>query len=263
MSETSSKIASGIERYTLATGEYRYLAGTADGAALPEEGSDKILITLLALNLILLAFFVVLNASSSFDAERVRAVAASARTSLFFDFDEREKAEALSYRGALSSFRDSISDQFAAILSPDQGAAIVPGIRMASDRVEVDVPATIFFQSDGTLYVPLPTLDGLATVMGTPPAGYRAELAIRSSVSSTQHETMFARLAVLADALVARGVSATVMSAGLVSEVSAGTETVARVPTLRFSFFLLSADDSRSHAPSLTMIGSSEEKAGR
>lgn len=105
---------SGLERYTKVTGEYRYDAVAADDAEQPEDGSDRILITLLALNLILLAFFVVLNAASSFDAERVRAVAASARTSLFFDFEERERAEQVSYRGALSGFRDSIADQFAA-----------------------------------------------------------------------------------------------------------------------------------------------------
>jgi hypothetical protein len=263
VSETSSKIVSGLERYTLATEEYRSRAGNVDGAALSEEGSDRILITLLALNLILLAFFVVLNASSSFDVDRVRAVAASARSSLFTDFEERKKVEALSYQTALSDFRDSIADQFASILSPEQSATIVPGIRVASDRVEVDVPATIFFQSDGTLYAPLPTLDGLATVMGTPPAGYRAELAIRGTESSAQHEAMFARMAALANALVARGVSATVMSAGLLSEVSVGTETVARDPTLRFSFLLLSADDDRRHAPRLNVIESANEEVGR
>lgn len=182
MRETSSNDVNGLTRDVAATA---YGPGVIAGTAMSDERSpDGILITLLALNLILLAFFVVLNATSSFDAERVRAVAASARSNLFFDIDEREQVEAVSYRGALSNFRDSIADQFAPVLSPETGSVVRADIRMGDDRVEVDVPVTVFFRSDGTLYSPLPTLDGLAAVIGTPPAGYRAELAVRVSASA-------------------------------------------------------------------------------
>jgi len=263
VSETSFKVLGNLKRYTLATGEYRYDESAAEGAELPGDGSERILITLLALNLILLAFFVVLNAASSFDAERVRAVAASARTSLFFDFDERARAEILSHRGALSGFRDSIADQFASVLPSDQGAANFLGVRVGSDRVEVDVPATVFFRSDGTLYAPLPTLDGLATVMSSPPGGYRAELAIRGSRSSTPSDTAVNRIAVLADSLVSRGVSATVLSAGLLSRAGLSAEAAGDVPTLRFSFFLQNIDDNESHVSDLTIPASFDEGAGQ
>lgn len=240
---------------------YGYGPSVVVGADVPDERSpDGILITLLALNLILLAFFVVLNATSSFDAERVRAVAASARTSLFFDIDEREEAEAVSYRGTLSNFRDSIADQFAPVLSPVSGSVVRAEIRMGDDRVEVDVPVSVFFRSDGTLYLPLPTLDGLAAVIGTPPTGYRAELAVRATAPATPQTTMVARVATLADDLVARGIPATALSAGLLSGAETRPGTDERVPVLRFSFFLLNADDDASHASRLAMPASVRER---
>ncbi len=261
MSEISSNGAYGLTHDIPAAGS-AYGPGAAAGAALSDERSpDGILITLLALNLILLAFFVVLNATSSFDADRVRAVAASARTSLFSDVDVREEAEAESYRSALSNFRDSIADQFAPVLFPASDSVVRADIRIGGDRVEVDVPATVFFRSDGTLYSPLPTLDGLAAVVGTPPAGYRAELAIRATAPAANQTPMVRRVATLADDLVARGIAATALSAGLLpgADIAPGAE--ARVPVLRFSFLLLSTDDDASHASRLAMSTPAREGA--
>ena len=224
-------------------GEYTYDSSDVSSIDVSHGGSDRFLITLLALNLILLAFFVVLNAASSFDTERVRAVAASARATIFSSFEERERAEALSYRGALSGFRDSVADQFASVLPAIQAGSDAPTVRAGSDRVEVDVPATIFFKSDGTLYDPLPTLDGLAAVVGTPPEGYRAELAIRGTANTLMAEDMVGRIAVLADTLVSRGIPATALSAGLLSNTNTSQSASTNSPTLRFSFFLQSTED--------------------
>ncbi len=263
VSEASSKIQSNLNRYTLMAGEYRYDSSGVPSVDVPSGGSDRILITLLALNLILLAFFVVLNAASSFDTERVRAVAASARTTIFSSFEERDRAEALSYRGALSGFRDSVADQFASVLPSSQDESSVPTVRVGSDRVEVDVPATIFFRNDGTLYDPLPTLDGLAAVIGTPPEGYRAELAIRGSGAMLSDESLVDRLAVLADNLVSRGIPATALSAGVLSNTNAAQSVSANSPSLRFTFFLQSVEEDSLNLHGLSEPRLANEETGR
>ena len=212
---------------------------------------DSILITLLALNLILLAFFVVLNATSTFDADRVRAVAASARATFL---DDRAETEKLSYRGALSGFRDSIADQFALVSSPELGTNNRTDIRMGDDRIEVVVPASVFFRDNGALYSPLPTLDGIAAVMSSPPLGYRAELAVSVTALNTDLNFMMEQISVLADSLVARGISATVLSAGLLSKPVLERTRGEYIPLLRFSFFLMKTYDDKSQAVRLSIL---------
>jgi hypothetical protein len=186
---------------------------------------DRILLTLLALNLMLVAFFVVMNASASFDKSRTRAAADSmasvTRTETVVPVDAG--------RGiAMISFRTAVADIFAAFFPANQ----IPSESRSSDRVEVNVPVTAFFGDDGTFQEPVALLERIAGVIGAPPSGYRAELFIRGASERLTSD----QLAALAQALVQRGAEPPQLSVGVL-------EPGADAANLRFTFLLMDADD--------------------
>jgi hypothetical protein len=183
---------------------------------------DRILLTLLALNLMLVAFFVVMNASATFDKSRTRAVVDSMSTLT------REEPAAAGRGIAMISFRMAVADIFAAFFPANQ----IPSESRSSDRVEVNVPVAAFFGDDGAFQEPAALLARIAGVIAAPPSGYRAELFIRGSSDRLTSD----QLAALAQALVGRGTDQTQLSVGVL-------EPGAEPTNLRFTFLLMDADD--------------------
>lgn len=191
-----------------------------------EAARDRVLLTLLALNLMLLAFFVVLNSSASFDKARLKAVSESLLSSTVRN--ERAAAAENSQRVVFATLRTAVADAFAAFLPANQ----IPVEHPNTDRVEVDVPADAFFESDMSPEL-RGVLDRVAAIVAVPPTGYTAELYIRGSSGDGAENN----LAALAQGLVRRGVAPTQLSIGFLNPGEASA------PILRFTFLLLDADD--------------------
>lgn len=179
-----------------------------------EANRDRILITLLALDLMLMAFFVVMNSAASFDAKRGAQVASSLAPA---EIKTETLVTGTAARVAASAqLRAAVTDVFDAFLP--QGASASAD---ADDgRVEVDMPGA--FADTGTL--PPDVIAGLARVMDNPPPGYRTELLIRAQEDP-------AKLARMAYALAAGGVARDALSVGMLSAGQQGP--------LHFTFLLL------------------------
>lgn len=191
-----------------------------------EANRDRILITLLALDLMLMAFFVVMNSAATFDAKRSAEVASSMAPP---DIKAEPKAETLvtgtaARVAASAQLRAAVTDVFDAFLP--QGAAASVG---ADDgRVDVDMPSAVADMDA----LPVDMIAGLARVMGNPPSGYRTELLIRAQDDP-------AKLARMAHDLAAGGIAADTLSVGTMS---LGTRSATSEDTqgpLRFTFLLL------------------------
>jgi hypothetical protein len=196
------------------------------------------MLTLLALGLMLLAFFAVLNSTASFDQRRTRDVVDSLQTTFMraqavVVDDAATVSVDATHRAAVDALRASVADMFAGILAGDQSVLTGPLENLNTDRVEVDVPASAFFDGAGNLRDPLPILDSIVAVAGTAPTGYRMEMAVRAADGVTD------RLAIFADNLVHRGFSPTALSVGALS----GNQTATGVAKLRFTFMLLDTGD--------------------
>ena len=191
-----------------------------------EVARDRVLLTLLALNLMLLAFFVALNSSASFDKARMKAVGESLLSS-----SAREEQTAVAentQRVAFATLRTAVADAFAAFLPPNQ----IPVEHPNTDRVEVDVPAEAFLEGDTSPEL-RGVFDRVAAIVAVPPPGYAAELFIRGSSGDGAENN----LATLAQALVRRGMAPTQLSIGFLNPGEASE------PILRFTFVLLAAND--------------------
>jgi hypothetical protein len=210
----------------------------AGASAKTESAADRILLTLLALGLMLLAFFVVLTASASYDQSRARDVARSMQAIFVPAKDATESkgeggATDVDLQAAVSALRLAVSDVFTGILPREAN-----GKKSDQDRVEIDVPMSIFFADNEAVLFPLPALDKLVSVLNAPPAGYRMELVVRAAGETPDAALDQARIAALAEGLVRHGLAATALSVGMLQD---SATTGARV--LRFTFLLLNADD--------------------
>ncbi len=211
-----------------------------------ESAGDRILLTLLALGLMLLAFFVVLTTAGTLDQRRIRDVAKSVQMS----FERPDQATdtspvpgegAAAQRAGVASLRAAVANIFADVINSDQTIATDTASRPSADRVEVDVPLALFFDGQGALN-PLPLLDRIVAVMSSAPPEYRMELFARASVARGNMVHVQTQLAQLADGLVQRGLGPTMLSVGAhqTGEIGPG-----RADTLRFSFLILErVDDS-------------------
>jgi hypothetical protein len=206
------------------------------------ETGDRIMLTLLALGLMLLAFFVVLTSSASFDERRMRDVVLSVQTAFVPARDEGEDEATViddgALRAAVGALRIAVSEIFVGILPIDTSAPSKTA--MTPDRVEIDVPMTAFFAENEAVLFPLPILEKLVALITAPPAGYRMELVVRAAGETTDAVLERARIAALADGLVRRGLPRAALSVGVLQE-AAGAKPGARA--LRFTFLLLDADD--------------------
>ena len=153
-----------------------FVAPTPQGVLAPyareggqESAADRVLLTLLALGLMLLAFFVVLTSTATFDQRRMRDVVQSVHTT-FVPAKEKEqiKEETAAVDAALvaavSVLRTAVSDVFAGILPRDDAMPPAKG-RLDPDRVEIDVPVSLFFADAEAVLYPLPVLDKLVAVL--------------------------------------------------------------------------------------------------
>jgi hypothetical protein len=164
------------------------------GGAGPEAQGDRIFVTLLSLNFMLLAFFVVLGTTASFDHTRVNVVTANVRLAFAGNGeDEKVRTSRLSARQALQA---GVSQAFAEILP------LVNLFTMDnSDRIDVSVPAATFADIDAPGGRDAAILDSLAQVLQGAPAGYRYVLLLSAGDAS-------APAFGIAHAFSARGVSA-------------------------------------------------------
>ncbi len=204
-----------------------------------ESAGDRVLLTLLALGLMLLAFFVVLTSFGSFDARRMRGVAESMQST----FDHAAASDVVDVRlstetdrAAVNALRASVADIFANVVAGD--AAALTSADATQTRVDIDVPLALFFPGEGAELSSLPLLDKIIAVISAPPAGYRMELAARARVAQADMPLAQTRVAAFANTLVARGTAPTALAVGTLRDTSA-----APTPTLRFSFLLLGSDD--------------------
>jgi len=227
-------------------------ARLAPPASTSENPADRILLTFLALGLMLLAFFVVLTASASFDQRRMREVVQSVQTVFVAPRETATPVQTVlvdaALEAAISTLRANVSEIFSGMV-PRDDTPPAPGRNSANpDRVEIDVPMLLFFAADEAVLYPLPVLDSIVAVLGSPPAGYRMELVVRAAGDTLDPELDNARIAALADGLVRRGLASTALSVGALQNSS---DSGARA--LRFTFLLLSDDD--DHAAVRMMTG--------
>jgi hypothetical protein len=207
-----------------------------------ESPADRVLLMLLALSLMLLAFFVVLTSASTFDERRTLDAVKSVKMTFVRPHDQRGVSEQQNvgdsaHRAAVAALRVSISDVFAPLLV-GQAPESLGNDRVTPDRVEVDVPAALFFNDGGAALYPLPIIDKIITVLSAPPTGYRMELVVRLTTSGSDNQIDHARLAILADDLVRRGLSPTALSIGTLDNLPNAAK-----PSLRFTFLLLDTDE--------------------
>ncbi|MBY0511887.1 MAG: hypothetical protein K2P94_17260 [Rhodospirillaceae bacterium] len=200
------------------------------------------MLTLLALGLMLLAFFVVLTSTASFDQRRMREVVMSVQSTFVPAREEiKDKPAVIDdgvLRAAVGALRAAVSEIFVGILPVDNSAPSKTA--MTPDRVEIDVPMEIFFADHEAVLYPLPILEKLVALVNAPPAGYRMELVVRSAGETTAAALEQARIAALADGLVRRGLPLAALSVGVLQD-AAGANT--RERALRFTFLLLETDD--------------------
>lgn len=204
-----------------------------------DAGADRIMLTLLALGLMLLAFFVVLTSTATFDQRRMRDVVMSVQT-VFVPAraegkDERTVIDDGVLRAAVGALRVAVSEIFVGILPVDN--SVPSKTAMTPDRVEIDVPMAIFFAADEAVLYPLPILGKLVALINAPPAGYRMELVVRAAGETTDAALEQARIAALADGLVRRGLPMPALSVGVLQGANTGER------SLRFTFLLLETDD--------------------
>jgi hypothetical protein len=214
-----------------------------------ESAGDRILLTLLALGLMLLAFFVVLTTAGKLDERRIRDVAKSVQMSFERASENtgtsRVPSEgAASQRAGVAALRAAVANIFADVINSDQTIATDTTSRPNADRVEVDVPLALFFDGQGALN-PLPLLDRIVAVMGVAPPGYRMELFARATVARGEMAHVQTQLAQLADGLVQRGLGPTMLSVGAQQ---AGEIGPGYIGTLRFSFLMLESGDESATA---------------
>ena len=199
-----------------------------------EASRDRILITLLALDLMLMAFFVVMNSVATVDAQRT-AKAAAGMTAVEGAAPAATPVSAATLApgpgttarvAASAELRAAVADVFANFLP----AGSEPVAAADDGRIDVDMPPV---SGDD---LPEAVRAGLAQVMENPPPGYRTELVIRAS-----RDTAPARLAHMAQGLVDRGVTANALSVGTLTQGSsaAGSSAAGSSAAVRFTFLLL------------------------
>ena len=168
----------------------------------PDNPADRILLTFLALGLMLLAFFVVLTASASFDQRRMRDVVRSVQKVFVAPREIAPPVQNVPVDAALEAainvLRANVSEIFSGLVPRDDTPRSPGKSTPNPDRVEIDVPLPLFFAADEAVLYPLPVLDSIVAVLGTPPAGYRMELVVRAAGDMQDPALDGARLAALA-----------------------------------------------------------------
>ena len=175
-----------------------------------EEG-DRVFVTLLSLNFMLLAFFVVLGTTASVDAPRAASVTKSIQ--LVFAAPKSGEGTKVSLT-ARQAFQAGVSDAVASLLPPSGQVTITN-----NDRVDLTVSAETVRASAGD------APEAIAKLLRSAPAGLRYEMIIDGGAGDDAIR--------MAEDLIAHGVPATALMVGPDSADGAD---------LRFAFLLLDND---------------------
>ncbi len=190
------------------------------------------LVLTLSIGLQLLAFFVVLNATTAPDAARSRAVIASVQQSFRINstVPTADQTAAANKSAAQVVLRSSISEAFNRVLD---GRDIV--VRSDGDVLWVKAPVAAFFEPETqALRAVLPVLDRIAMVLDTPPDGLRYEMLITISNVDGANGVAAVQAGALAADLLRRGFSPSSFSLGAVAALE---------PTVTLAFVVRAEDD--------------------
>lgn len=218
---------------------YSDLPETMSEAARAEGNRDRVLITLLALNFLLMAFFAVMTAIAGETRATIVAPAplntSSAATSSTPNSPSAEAQARMleeERRRAVDLLRASVAQVFAPVIAAEDTWRVRRVELIGNDRVDIEVPFALFaspqYVADGDAI-----LAGIAGVLDPGPGGYRAELALRASHAETD-------VALLAQRLIAHGLAPAALSVGILKPVGGQASGEAM---LRFSFLLLDDND--------------------
>ena len=175
-----------------------------------EEG-DRVFVTLLSLNFMLLAFFVVLGTTASVDAPRAASVTKSLE--LVFAAPKTEAGSKVSLT-ARQAFQAGVNDAVASLLPPTGHINIAN-----SDRVDLTISGDTLRAAGSDAH------EAIAKLLRSAPAGLRYEMIIDGGAGDDAIR--------MAEDLIANGVPATSLMVGPDSADGAD---------LRFSFLLLDND---------------------
>lgn len=195
-------------------------AGTTPGLGVRLLGNQApTLLLLLSLNLLLIVFFVVLNANATADLERSRTVLGSLQRS--FGAGEREgelRIRPAARVAAQDALRTSVSVAFSAILD---GRDVV--VRNQTDRFSVTTPLAAFYEPDsGALKPALPVLSRLVEILAAPPEDYRIEMTVTVNAATEDDPLAMAQAAALAAEMLGRDVDTTLFAVGTARAVRPG-----------------------------------------
>lgn len=201
-----------------------------------EANRDRVMITLLALNFLLMAFFAVMTSLAGETRTTVVAPADSiaetadeaASTSLSPEAASQARLLEEERRRAVDLLRASVAQVFAPLIAAEETWRARTVERIGIDRVDIEVPFALFANPDHVAEGDT-ILAGIAGVVGTGVRGYRTDLALRASHPETD-------VALLAERLMAHGLSPSALSVGILKPAGAPQSGEAM---LRFSFLLL------------------------
>jgi hypothetical protein len=176
-------------------------------APAPADAGDRVFVTLLSLNFMLLAFFVVLGTAASVDAPRAATIARAVRLQFAAPADEGGVRKVT----ASQAFHAGVSEALAPAMPPSGRVSIDN-----ADRADVTVPADAFAAAAPDL------LESVARLLRAAPSGLRYELVIDGNGAEA-----------FVEGLIARGVPASLLLLGAAADSD----------DLRLSFVMLDADD--------------------
>ena len=204
-------------------------------AARSEANRDRVMVTLLALNFLLMAFFAVMTSIASetrstvvapADASQAQNASGGPNTDAALQARMLEEER----RRAVDLLRASVAQVFAPLIAPEDTWRIVE--RIGNDRVDIEVPFALF-ADPAHIQAGDAILAGIAGVVEPGVRGYRAELALRASHRETD-------VALLAQRLLMHGLAPAALSVGILKPVGGQ---ISGESMLRFSFFLLEDSD--------------------
>lgn len=199
-------------------------------AARTEANRDRVMITLLALNFLLMAFFAVMTAIAGEKRATVIAPSDATNAGSASSADSMAHARMLEEerRRGVDLLRASVAQVFAPVIAVEDAWRVRAVWNVGNDRVDIEVPFALFADpqhiAEGDAI-----LAGIAGVIDNGVRGYRTELALRASHPETD-------IALLAQRLMTHGLAPSQLSVGILKPVG-GQQTGEAL--LRFSFLLL------------------------
>ncbi|MBL8631239.1 MAG: hypothetical protein JNM81_16515 [Rhodospirillaceae bacterium] len=199
------------------------------------------LLLLLALNLLLIVFFVVLNVNATSDVQLTRNVLASVHKSFGDEIVVPTNLEVTSVAksAAQDALRTSVSTAFASVLD---GEDIV--VRNEGDRFSVTTPMAAFFEPDTELLrASLPVLNRIAAILNAPAEGFRYEMIVTLDADTQHTGPIIKQAGALAEDLLRRDFRATTFAVGLMSDAAGRDAARTDMPrNVTFSFQVLTDD---------------------